>query len=494
MTEKLQPWIPSVDDPWDRTAAAHLLRRTGFGAARDRIDAIVAQSPESYVNEQLTAKPMPNPPGPWVDTQPAASLGNAEIQQYAIWLRSLQEWWLAQMLDDSIGLREKMTLFWHNHFPSEFYVVYVAQYFYQQNQLQRSSAFGNIADLLRAMTTDPGMLVYLDLGLSVAGNPNENYARELLELFMLGEGFYDDGTPHYTESDIIELARALTGWTVTGLTSTFRSTRYDSGVKTLFGESARFGLGEIGEKDVIDHILAQVDKDHGVSRAAIFLCSKLYAWFVATQPDWEVIEGMAETLVANDWEIAPVLRQLLLSRHFFSQDVRGAMIKSPADFVVGAMKELELTTDLTYLGVNAARTETHDPVTAMSQLAMAIFAPPNVKGWPGGRTWISSVTAPQRIRYVETWISPFSGAREYGFDPEAYLDGLEGRDDVHLVLDAMLAHLLPIVVDETVRAQILEILLGGAPDYEWDPDHPSTTQRLRSTLIEITRLAEYQLM
>jgi uncharacterized protein (DUF1800 family) len=231
-----------------------------------------------------------------------------------------------------------------------------------------------------------------------------------------------------------------------------------------------------------------------VSRAALFLSSKLYAWFVATQPDWEVIKGMAETLVQNGWEIAPVLRQLFLSRHFFSKDIRGAMIKSPADFVLGAMKELELTTDMTYLGVNAARTETHDPVTAMSQLAMAIFAPPNVKGWPGGRTWISSVTAPQRIRYVETWISPFGGSREYGFDPEAYLADLPGRDDVHEVLDAMMTNHLPIEVDESVRANLLEILLGGAPDYEWDPDVPSTTQRLRSTLIEITRLAEYQLM
>lgn len=499
----LSPWTPTGDDTWDAAKAAHLLRRTGFGAPPALVDQIIpyglVNGIEAVVDGLFESQslPLPEPPGTWTTRTPFANPGVAEQQQYLLWARELQEWWLNRMHSPEspqVGLREKMTLFWHNHFTSQLTVVYVAQYFYQQNQLFRYYALGNFKELTRKITVDPCMLIYLDLGLSKTGNPNENYPRELLELFAIGEGTYSDGTPHYTEHDIVELSRALTGWTVEGLESRFRSTRFDSGNKTIFGETANFGLDTAGDRDVIDLIFDQVDHDHNRKRAAIFLCSKLYRWFVYDVPNMEIVEGMADTLTANDWNIEPVLRQLFASKHFFSKDVAGALIKSPADYVVGAMNEFNLDPSLSQTGINAARPETYDPVTAMSALAQTLLEPPNVKGWPGGRTWISSVTAPQRIRFVESWIAPISGARDYKFYADIFVGLMPESEDVHAVLDRMLTTLLPIPVSNSVRENLLVTLLGGGKDYEWDPNHPSTAQRIRSTLIEITRLAEYQLM
>ena len=490
----LTPWSPTGDDRWDAEKAAHLLRRSGFGVSPAALDGALQSDPATLIDAMLTQPAPPEPPGDWTGQQPFPEMGNPELQQYLIRARELQEWWFDLMEQPEHGLREKMTLFWHNHFTSELYVVYVAQYFYIQNRLFREYAFGSFRELTGKVTIDPCMLRYLDLGLSVAGNPNENYPREILELFCIGEGTYENGTPRYTEFDIVELSRALTGWIVDGLQGTFRSTRFDSGQKTIFGEKANFGLGSVGERDVIELIFDQTDQDYNRKRAAIFLCRKLYRWFVYDVPNMEIVAGMADTLVANDWEVGPVLRQLLRSKHFFSEDVRGALIKSPADYVAGAVNELGLRPDLSAAGVNANRPETHDPVTAMSGLAMMLLSPPNVKGWPGGRAWISSVTVPQRIRYAESWIAPIAGARDYGFDPLAFLNGIPERDDVHAVLDRMLVLLLPLPVGDGIKERLLNTLLGGAPVYEWDPDHPSARQRVRSTLVEITRLAEYQLM
>ena len=490
----LTPWTPSQEDPWNAEKAAHLLRRAGFGVSMDQINQAVTSTPAEVVAGLLKTSPLPDSPGNWASQQPFPNMGNSERQQYQAWARELQEWWFNLMASPENGLREKMTLFWHNHFTSEFEVVYVTQYFYMQNDLFRQYAFGDFKELTSKITTDPCMLVYLDLGLSKAGNPNENYPRELLELFAIGEGTYEDGTPHYTEEDIVELSRALTGWTVEGLEARFRSTRFDNRNKTIFGETANFGLGTIGDRDVIDLIFDQVDLDHNQKRSAIFLCTKLYRWFVFDEPNLEIVDGMAETLVANNWQIGPVLQQLLTSKHFFSEDVVGAMIKSPSDYVIGTIRELGLSPSLSTNGLNLNRPETYDPLSVMSALAQTLLAPPNVKGWPGGRTWISSVTAPQRIRLTESWIAPISGARDYNFDPVAFLSTIPGRDDVYNVLDGMLNLLLPIPVGDQVRESLLATILGGGKDYEWDPDHPSTAQRIRSTLIEIIRLAEFQLM
>lgn len=490
----LKPYTPSAEQPWDVRRAGHLLRRIGFGATWNTIQGALGSTPSAIVKGMLAAAPLPDAPGAWTSQTPFTQVNNPERAQYATWTRDTQEWWAALMLDPARMLREKMVLFWHNHFVSEYPTVLVAQYMYKQNQLFREYAFGDFRELAKKVTIDPAMLVYLDGATSRAGNPNENYARELLELFTMGIGTYADGTAHYTEHDIVELARALTGWTVRELGSEFRPARFDNAAKSIFGESANFGIEGKASRDVIDLIFEQQDRDLQHKRAAVFICSKLYQYFVHETPDPAIVAGMAATLETNNWRIGPVLEELLTSEHFFHENVIGAKLKSPADYVLGAVRSFGLAAPMSRSTTDIGRPETHDPVTAMSNLSQILFYPPNVKGWPGGRSWISSATLPLRIRYAKMWIEPVSGALPYKFDPAAYVKSLPDAGDAEKLLDHLLAVHLPIAVSADTRAALLDELLAGGPAYEWDPDAPSAPTRIRACLIRITNLGEYQLM
>jgi uncharacterized protein (DUF1800 family) len=489
----LEPYIPDATKPWNALRAGHLLRRTGFGLSWDRLQAALVSNPAALVDSMLQSAQQPSPPGSWVTQQPFPQLDQAAISQYYVWVRDMQEWWFNLMMKPETMLRENMTLFWHNHFVSEFLTVYVTQWMYNQNQLYRTYAFGDFRELTKRVTVDTAMLMYLNGAQNNSGNPNENYARELLELFTLGVGAYTNGTSHYTENDIIQLARALTGWTVNGLASEFKPPRFDNTAKTIFGNTANYGIEGKTPFNVIDHIFDQTDTDVNQKRAAVFICSKLYQFFVHHEPDMEIVAGMAMTLESNNWQIGPVLRQLLLSEHFFDENIIGAQIKSPAEFVLGSMQELKLTPTMNRSNTSVTRPETHDPLTTMNSLSQLLFYPPNVKGWIGGRTWLSSATVPLRIRYSKLWIEPQSGSLPYGFDPVAFVKALPGNDDVDNVLDHLLELLLPVQITSAARDLLRDELLGGGPAYEWGPDKPNAPSRIRACLIRIANLGEYQL-
>lgn len=488
----LTPYTPRPEKPWNAQRAAHLLRRAGYGGDWAAVTAALATSPQQIVDAMLAPSPLPEPPAPWTSQQPFPSLTNPAVAQYMTWVRDLQEWWFPMLTTPATMLREKMTLFWHNHFVSEFLTVYVTQYLYMQNQLFREHAFGDFRTLTKKVTIDPAMLIYLDGNQNLAGNPNENYARELLELFTLGVGTDSTGRSYYTEGDIIELARALTGWRVNGLGSEFRPARFDNGMKTIFGTTAPFGLSD-GTTNVVDLVFEQTDADHGRRRAAIFLCEKLYRHFVAAEPDMAIVAQMARTLELADWSIGPVLRELLTSEHFFDENVIGALLKSPADYVAGAISALGMTPAMSRATTDLARPQLHDPLTAMSSLSQKLFYPPNVKGWIGAREWISSATLPLRIRYAKFWIEPIQGALAYGFDPVAFVKSLSEPDDVNAVVDDIIALLLPVAVSARERDNLKNALLGGGPDYEWNPDASNASTRIRACLIRLTGLAEFQL-
>ena len=489
----LAPYVPRPEKPWDARRVAHLMRRAGFGANWPAVAAAMATTPQAVVDAMMAPTPLPPPPNSWTSDQPFPQLTQQAQQQYAIWVRELQQWWVSMMPKPATALREKMTLFWHNHFVSEFPTVYVTQYMYAQNDLFRRSAFGDFRELCKQITVDPAMLIYLDGNDNRPGRPNENYARELLELFTLGEGTYEDGTPHYTEHDIIELARALTGWRVTGLTSEFRPNRFDNGDKTIFGTTGNFGVNGRAALDVIDHIFTQIDKDHALPRPAIFLCSKLYQMFVHAEPDDAIVAAMARTLVESGWNVGPVVRQLLQSEHFFDDNTMGAIVKSPADYVLGSMTAFGLDPAWS-ASTNPARPDQHDPLTVMAYLSQRLFFHPNVKGWIGGREWLSSATVPLRIRYAKFWIEPITNSLNYGFDPVAFVKTLSAPNNVNAVVDDMIALLLPIPVSAGERTKLKEALLGGGMDYEWSPDASNASTRIRACLIRLTALAEYQLM
>ncbi len=490
----LTPYIPTAEKPWNIRRAGHLLRRIGFGATWSDLQNALASTPSQIVQQYLTPPATPDPPGPWATQQPFASLDNDAVRQYAEWTIDLQRWWAAQMLDPARRLQEKMTLFWHNHFVSEQRKVYVTQYMYMQNQLFRDHAFGDVRELAHRVTVDPAMLIYLDGAYNNQVSPNENYGRELMELFTLGVGAYADGTPHYTEHDIIEMSRALTGWTVSGLGSQFTPARFDNGMKTIFGKTANFGVGTTTADDVIDFIFEQMDTDYSLPRTAIFICQKLYRWFVHDVPNMDIVAQMAQVLVDNQWQVGPVLQALFTSEHFFDDQLIGAMLRSPADFVLGSLRGLSLTPVLVGTSTSINYPERHDPTTAMAQLSENLFYHPSVQGWVGGRTWISSTTAPLRIRYAKYWVEPIASSLAYDFDPHGFITALPDNTSASKLLDHMIELLLPIDVSSATRDLLLVDLLGGGPAYEWDPEAPTAVSRVRACLIRMTGLGEFQLM
>lgn len=502
----LTPYTPRPEKPWNVARAAHLLRRMGYGFTWQELQAALATTPGAIVDLMLGMGADAPFTKPWVSETPSyPPSSQAQRNQYYDNARDMQEWWTGLMAQPALMFREKMVLFWHNHFVSEFIKVETPHLQHRQNQLFRQYAFGDFRELTKKVTVDAAMLIYLDGTASKAGNPNENYGRELMELFTLGAGAYSSGTPHYTEHDIVELARALTGWLVNPDGSvSFKQARFDSGNKTLLGATGNFGVGGHGDQDAIDLIFSLDDPDVGKKRAAVFICSKLYAHFVHDVPDMAIVAGMADTLVANNWSIGAVLRQLLVSEHFFDENVFGAKIKSPVDIVMGAIHQLGLAmpyddpANPSYHSrayTNATQPETHDPVTTMAYLSQTLLSPPNVKGWPGGHTWISSATVPLRIRYAQFWADPIGTSFKYAFDPVAFVKTLpDAKTDVNKMLDHLLEMMLPLTITSGMRAPLLDELLGGGQPYEWDPDAANAGPRIRACMVSIMSLAEYQLM
>ena len=306
VTSGLEPYT----GPWEERQAAHLIRRMFFGLTRaDLVDALFrtpAQAVDHLVDAAL-ARPLPAAP-PWYNT------AGTDIA----WRYEWQEAWYAEMRAG--GLKERMTLLWHDHFVTAIDVYGHAAFAYQYVTKLRTHALGNFRTLLHAVGTLPAMLIYLDGEDSSVGNLNENYARELLELFSMGR-VGPDGQDNYTQEDIVQTARALTGWVVNmnTLRGEFVPGRHDAGVKTIFGRTGAWGYD-----DVIDILF-----DEREAEIAHWVAQKLYGWFVHPVPNPTVVAGLAQTLRQNGFEVAPVVRRLLKSAHFFDEAFGGARIKSP---------------------------------------------------------------------------------------------------------------------------------------------------------------------
>jgi len=287
-------------------------------------------------------------------------------------IETLQLWWLDRMITTPAPLVEKMTLFWHGHFTTAAVQKGVSPAaVLAQNALFRSFAVGNVRELTQRVARDPAMLIYLDNVHNAATHPNENFARELMELFTLGIG-------NYTEADVREAARAWTGLRIRRTTGeVYLDARlHDSGVKTVLGRT-----GPLDGSDVVDAIFEQ-------PAAARFLATKLLAFFVYADPEPDLIEVVAQQLRAHDFVLAPVLTTLFSSRVFFSDRAYRALVKSPVEFVVGSYR---------LFGVDVA-----DPVAlgALRRMNQTLFYPPNVKGWPGGAAWLSTATILARENFA----------------------------------------------------------------------------------------------
>jgi uncharacterized protein (DUF1800 family) len=277
---------------------------------------------------------------------------------------SLRGWWYQEMLATPSPLTERMTLFWHNHFVSSQQKVKLAQPMYRQNVLLRRHALGNFGTLLHDIAKDPAMIIYLDSASNRRGQPNENFAREVMELFTLGVG-------HYGEQDVRDAARAFTGWSLDRATGEFRFYRFlhDGGEKTVLGRN-----GNLDGDDVLDILLEQ-------PATAGFVVTKLWREFVSPEPDSAEVKRLAAVFRASRYEVKPVLRALFLSDAFYAKDNRAALIKSPVELLVGTARLFGIEGLDSRLFALAGR-----------QLGQDLFGPPNVKGWPGGEDWINSTT------------------------------------------------------------------------------------------------------
>jgi uncharacterized protein (DUF1800 family) len=374
----------ALAEPIGYEGARHLLNRVGFGATDAEIQSFAPLQREAAVERILDGarrEPSVAPPA-FVDEpfRPFERLDqmDAEARQQAQRRRfeeafALREWWLREMLATPSPLTERMTLFWHGHFATSHFKVRQAQLMYRQNALLRREALGNFSTLLHAIARDPAMLIFLDNARSRREAPNENFAREVMELFTLGEG-------HYSEKDVKEAARAFTGWTLEPQSGTFlrRAAWHDPGPKVVLGHSGRMEGG-----DVLDILLAH-------PRTAEHIASKLWLEFVAPTVDEGEVRRLAKVLRAERFELKPLMRALLLSEAFWAEENRAALVKSPVELVVGTLRVFEL------------RPLDMRPVAqACAGLGQNPFAPPNVKGWPRGEAWINSATLLARKQMVE---------------------------------------------------------------------------------------------
>jgi len=288
--------------------------------------------------------------------------------------KDLNTTWLKQMANSDAQLRERMTLFWHNHFACNINNAYHQQ---QLNNIQRTHALGNFKTLLTEVSQSPAMLTFLNNQQNVKGHPNENFARELMELFTLGIG-------HYTEQDIKESARAFTGWHFDGKTSayTFVPRIHDDGQKTFMGKTANF-CGE----DIIDVILSN-------KQTATFICTKLYRYLVNDSPDPAHVSEMADVFYQANYELKPLLEFVFLSDWFYDDKNIGVIIKSPVQLLVSLTRQFYI--------------DYHNPDVLLQferTLGQVLFKPPNVAGWPGGRAWIDSSSLMYRIKIASTLLN-----------------------------------------------------------------------------------------
>ena len=356
--------------------ARHLLVRTGFAALPGEIAKFEGLTRAEAVRRILAGartEAATAPPG-WTKDAPVLRPPGrtATVEERRAFRAARNEeglqlvgWWYREMAATPSPLTERMTLFWHNHFTSAFRKVRAPILLFRQNATLRRHALGNFRKLVDAMAADPAMIVYLDSLQNRRGKPNENFARELLELFTLGEG------QGYTETDIKEAARAFTGWSLERDTGEFRFRPFlhDDGEKTFMGRTGRFN-----GTDIIEIVLRQ-------ARVAEYIAEKAWREFVSEMPDPAEIKRIAARFRAGDYEIKVLIGEMLLSREFWAPENRGRLVRSPVELIVGTLRQFELP-------------QPDDRILALlgRALGQEPFNPPNVKGWPGGNAWINANT------------------------------------------------------------------------------------------------------
>jgi uncharacterized protein (DUF1800 family) len=519
---------------WTRNEVIHLLKRTMFGAKKADVDYFVGRTMSQAVDELVNpTAALPNPPVKEYDAT-GATTPDTSIAAGTTWVNdinndgtivarrraSLKKWWMGNMANQDRSIREKMMLFWHNHFATEFVDVSNSQYLYKHNNLLRSGALGNFKNLVREVTLDPAMLLYLNGYQNNATAPDENYARELQELFCCGKG----PQSLYTENDVKEAAKVLTGWQINGTTmsATFNSGRHSNankqfssfyGNRVITGRTgATAGLAELN--DLLDMIFA-------AEEVAKYVCRRVYRFFVYYDIDSNVENNVITPLAAifrqSGYEIKPMLTALFKSEHFFDVLNQGCYIKSPLDVIVGSVRELNVVfpsaTD--YVSNYGHWNYLQGWGTSMQQ---NIGDPPDVSGWKAYyqepqfyQIWLNSDTYPKRNQFCNGMVNGGYNfnSTNINFDVLTYAKTIANADDPNVLINQLIDRLFRMDLTANSKAQLKrDILLSGqTSDYYWSnawnlylstpTDAANTTNvrnKLRSLINYLMNLPEYQLM
>ena len=519
--------------PFEFVQAAHLLRRCMSGPNYGQIKSAVDAGLDATISQLFAETPIEPPLNFNFEDDPFVPVGETwvgqpytegliqDIRQYR--RQSLGSWSMQLWLNEGVSIREKMTLFWHNHFVTA--DIQDPAYIYQYITLLRENALGNFRELTKQITVNPAMLRYLNGGDNTANAPNENYARELLELFTIGKGPIagpGDYT-NYTEDDVVQMARVLTGWRAVGFLSTepgfppaaiYVNNRHDQGTKQLSERFDNVVIENMGDQEYAHLIDIIFQKDE----CARFMCRNLYRWFVYyvidAQVEADVIEPMAQILIDNDYEIAPALEALLRSEHFFDALSIGPMIKHPVDFVLSALKATQVQFPAPNLTVQYVVPSRISRAT-FEAMQMLPFNPPSVAGWKAWyqepsyyRNWISTTTLGARSAFTNQIMGEGYGVgmQRARVDSLAFVQVIDDPFDPNNLIDEFAKILYPQPITVEQRDVLKSILIPGLPDFEWtveyqaytdDPTDPalaeSVKNKLDSLLVAMFSLPEFYL-
>jgi hypothetical protein len=489
----LAPYAPTESDPFDEVKAAHLLNRAGFGGTPEEIERVQKLGPERAVEWLLDFPDAPAEEQDDDNNSPDLSSiagSPSDFRQYYRQLRgkspdekkqlqqqfaqanrqaveTTTQWWLNRLAFGKYPMQEKLTFFWHGHFTTSAKDERAALLMWKQNELLRQNAGGNFETFVRSISRDPAMLDYLNNNENRKAHPNENYARELMELFTLGIG-------NYTEDDVKQAARAFTGWGHDGTDFVYRVNQHDEGTKTFLGSSGTFD----GD-DVITLILQH-------PACPRFISGEIFKLFAYDNIDPGLSIALAQILYTNHYQLRPLYRTILTSKAFYSPQSVGVQIKSPVQLVVGTIRMLGLQMP-----------PTQALASALNQMGELPFMPPNVRGWPGGRMWINTSTL--FIRYnTGVWLAggevpalerldrkgdsrgplPDRLARPTDFDPAA----ADANGAADAVVDAWLKRLIQRPIDTDKRQVLVNVLADGV-----------NTDSVRKVVQLIVSMPEYQL-
>ncbi len=495
-------------DVLTKSEALHLIRRVSFGADLNVVNQIIGKTPEEAIEILLGNQSDQIADAykslTWLDMQEEDPLDGlpldirGEIEgKLTSRYRELKDWWLSTMYSELLPYQEKMTLIlstiWCVEFTYDTLYLNPPALLYRNNRTLRQHRIGNYKQIAKEMTLDGAMLLYQSLNYSTANAPNENYMRELLELFTMGIG-------NYSEADIREGAKILTGWRIAAykykpapneaFNVYFSRNDHHKGAKRVFNIDfpAIDDTDNYEEKVKENEVYKLIDVifEQKSNEIAKFICEKIYKFFVYSSPadvDYDIINQMAETFVQNDFELLPVYKLLFTSKYFYSQEIIGAQIKTPPEFLIGMQKMLGKE----YKIVNYKKSR-----EAADSMDMELFDPPNVGSWIGYRTWISTTTYPNRVKYAKDYLSEFSEKELLDFGKK-----FNNYMNANSLINEIIEYFLPIAIDTSRINRYKTIMLNDIPENDWGNSYNSSSSKvatgLRNLLVEIILSPDFNL-